>query len=126
MELFNGELFRAEPLDVERIFAAEFAGAAAELAMLAAVPVTLVLAVVEAGVAAVDTADWPAAVMGAGLALAVVGLPLVGLLDIAPPAVLFTAGLPVGRLIWPRPAMGLVVTGLGVTRGLLVGAAGKD
>lgn len=96
-------------------------------AVALAVPVAVVLAVVVvlAVAVAVVAADWPAAVMG-GLALAVVDLPVAGLPGIEPPVVLITTGLLVGLLVWPWPKAGLVVPGLGVTRGLLVGAAGKD
>ena len=96
------------------------------LALAVAAAVVLAVVVVLAVAVAVVAADWPAAVMGTGLALAVVDLPVVGLPGIAPPVVLITTGLLVGLLVWPWPKAGLVVPGLGVTRGLLVGAAGKD
>ena len=146
--LFNVELFNAEPLVVGLVLAAGFAvigldfsglglaelpEPAPELAMLAAVAAAAVEAIVAflagpvsvavrvAVVAAVFAADWPAAAMGTELDLAVIGLP-----GIAPPVVLIATGLLVGLLVWPWPKAGLVVPGLGVTQGLLVGAAGKD
>ena len=148
VELFNVELFCAEPLTVGLVLAAGFAvigldfsglglaelpEPAPELAMLAAVAAAAVEAIVAflagpvsvavgvAVVAAVFAADWPAAAMGTELDLAVIGLP-----GIAPPVVLIATGLLVGLLVWPWPKAGLVVPGLGVTQGLLVGAAGKD
>lgn len=147
VELLLAAGFAVIGLDFSGLGLAEFPGPAPELAMLAAVvaaaveaivafaaglvlvavAVVLVLVVVVVLVmvlvvaVAVFAADWPAAVMGTWLAFAVVGLP-----DIALPAVLVITGLLVGRLVWPWPTTGLVAPGLGVIRSLLVGAAGKD